>query len=422
MESLMSVRYLVLLGADQFLRERMIVAALRNFNCKVIAIVKNNVYLKNRFLDDLLQADPTNSEECIQALQSFMLSKPGSIIGIVPCNDWTLLAATNISNFFKLPSLSLDTVIKSRDKFKMKNAFLQSDLLIPRIFEFKNFDELNFLTKKLNYPVVIKPKDFGGSGGVIKVNSEEELFSAFKHCSEILNQYFEIFNISKEEYVVEEYISAKDEISVEIFVQNNEKHVIAVTDKYLGEEPWFAEIGHVVPSIYTNSNLVKDIAIKAVDALGIDKGMCHVEMRITPNNNVYLMEVGARPGGDGIMDLVERVYNINPYYLHIAAWLGEKVNFDNIKLTEPQGSAAIAFLKAPVGKILKINPLNNYPKEMLSLYVNAKIGDISENATCWRSREGIAEFYWNKKFDRKITDHLELANKISNEIFEVEKL
>jgi len=418
----MSIKYLILLGADQFLREKMVVAALRNFNCKVLAIVKNNVLSRNRFLDDVLQADPTNCVECIQALQSFLLLKPGLIIGIVPCNDWTLLTATNMSIFFNLPSLSLDAVIKSRDKFKMKNAFIKYDLPTPRFFEFTKFEDLKNLTKNLKYPIVIKPKDFGGSGGVIKVKSEDELFSAFKYCSEILNQYYEIFSISKEEYIVEEYIVAKDEISVEIFVQNNEKHVVAVTDKYLGEEPWFAEIGHVVPSIYTNNNLVNEVAIKAVESLGIDKGMCHVEMRITPNNNVYLMEVGARPGGDGIMDLVERVYNINPYYLHIAAWIGEKVNFDNIKFTKPQGSAAIAFLKAPVGQISKINPLNNYPQEMISLYVNAKIGDISENATCWRSREGIAEFYWNKHFDYKITDHLKIANKIANEIFQVEKL
>ncbi|KAB8028145.1 ATP-grasp domain-containing protein [Fluviispira multicolorata] len=417
----MSKKYLLLLGADQFLRERAVVAALQNFSGEIISIVKDPRNNRNRYFHHCLQGDPMDPLSSLTAIHSFLEANPGYLLGVVPCNDWTLMSAARIAHKYDLPSLSFETIKLCRNKFAMKEKFLQNDLPIPRFALFCSFEELIEKVKEIGYPLVIKPKDFGGSGGVVKVENAAQLRSAFEHCEKILNQYANVFHVSLGEYVVEEYIQARDEISVEVFAQRNKQTVLAVTDKYLSAEPWFSEIGHVVPSIYSASKKIHEISCLAVQALGIDKGVCHVEMRITDSGDIRLMEVGARPGGDAILDLVERTYGFNPYEFHIAAWQG--ISIDECKISNKEkGTSAIAFLKAPIGKIKNINLPSYLPNYITALNITAKVGDISEDSICWRAREGIVEFFWKDSVDKgeKLKKHIEIAEALSQEIFQVE--
>ncbi|BBH54201.1 ATP-grasp domain-containing protein [Fluviispira sanaruensis] len=414
----MSKKYLLLLGAEQTLRERAVVAALQNFPGEIISIVKEPRINRNRYFHHCLQGDPMDPLSSLMAIQSFLETNPGQLQGVVPCNDWTLMSAARIAHKYDLPSLSFETIKLCRNKFAMKEKFLQFDLPIPRFALFHSLDELREKAKIIGYPLVIKPKDFGGSGGVVKVENEGQLISAFDHCEKILNQYANVFYVSLGEYVVEEYIHARDEISVEVFAQRNKQTVLAVTDKYLSSEPWFSEIGHVVPSIYSASKKIHEISCAAVQALGIDKGVCHVEMRITQSGEIKLMEIGARPAGDAILDLIERTYGFNPYEFHIAAWQG--LSIDECKISNKEkGTSAIAFLKAPIGKIKTIHLPSYLPNYITSLSISAKVGDISEESICWRAREGTVEFFWKDSVDKgeKLTKHIETAEALSQEIF-----
>ena len=178
----------------------------------------------------------------------------------------------------------------------------------------------------------------------------------------IVTQYKNAFKIAGDKYLIEKYIDSQEEVSVEILCFKDKCITLSVTEKYLSPKPYFSEMAHLVPSHRNLDKKLNQIAHSAALALGIDKGLAHVEIKIL-EDSYWVIEVGARTGGDGILDQVEKAFGINPYALHIASYLGRDLS--NFQMPEPKGSAFIGFLKAKEGKIQKIHyPLiDDLPKE-----------------------------------------------------------
>ena len=76
---------------------------------------------------------------------------------------------------------------------------------------------------------------------------------------------------------------------------------LAVTDKKTTEAPYFVELGHNQPSVYSEEiqQKLKDGAIAGCKALGLTNCAAHCELKMQ-NGEAYLMEIGARMGGDFI--------------------------------------------------------------------------------------------------------------------------
>lgn len=148
-----------------------------------------------------------------------------------------------------------------------------------------------------------------------------------------------------------------------------------------------------------------------------DLGIAHVEIKIK-DDKAYIIEVGARTGGDGIMDQIENAFGVNPYFLHISSYLGKDLK--EFTMPSAKQSCAIAFLKAREGKIKKINELKNIPKELSSIKITAKLGDESKVAKDWSAREGVVEFFFKELFKEKSFLPISLSKALSDELFEVE--
>ncbi|MDX2323785.1 hypothetical protein OXW40_06095 [Campylobacter hepaticus] len=119
------------------------------------------------------------------------------------------------------------------------------------------------------------------------------------------------------------------------------------------------------------------------------------------------------------MDQIENAFEFNPYYLHIASYLG--VDLSNFKIPKPKRTSSIAFLKAKAGKIKKINLPREFPKELTSIKITTSIGNESVVAKDWNAREGVVEFSWENHFFKEKTNlPIDLANTLSEQIFELE--
>jgi biotin carboxylase len=91
------------------------------------------------------------------------------------------------------------------------------------------------------------------------------------------------------------------EVSVEIIVWQGTPHVLQITDKLTTGAPHFVEMGHSQPSRLpvADQEKIKDLACRAVKAVGIDNGPAHVEIMLT-KDGPKMVELGARMGGDCI--------------------------------------------------------------------------------------------------------------------------
>ncbi len=76
--------------------------------------------------------------------------------------------------------------------------------------------------------------------------------------------------------------------------------------KILTKEPFFDEIGHIFPANIgpTQRERIFSTVRKAVHAIGLENTIFHAEVRVN-KQGVFLLEIGARLGGDYIPRLVK---------------------------------------------------------------------------------------------------------------------
>lgn len=301
----------------------------------------------------------------------------------------------------------------------MKENFIKANLPVAKGFLLTHSSQLQEALDYVGFPAIIKPYDFGGSGGVILAHNFVQAQSALAEAQKLIATHKKNFGIAGDKYLIEEYIDSEDEVSVEVICYNNQYKVIAITEKYLSPKPWFSEMAHIVPSHRNANTALRTLAKQACKALDIEFGLAHVEIKIK-DGAFYIIEAAARPGGDGIMDQIERSFGLNPYALHISAYLGNDVLATQIP--NARGTAGIAFLKAPPGRIEKIKKPSTLEldEHITSLEISAKIGQISVPPHNWSAREGIVEFYWPGDFETyKSNKILTCAETLSQQIFTV---
>ncbi|MDK7753116.1 ATP-grasp domain-containing protein [Staphylococcus sp. UMB10092B] len=407
--------YLLLLGSDQFLRERSYAGGKAIGDFQVWTAIKNAKYQYNAYWDFCINANPLNYEEIKNEIAYYKTQgyKPKSI---VPLNDWTLKVANKLNQDYGLPYLEEQVINACRNKSIMKSIFEKFNIPTPKSMYFNSLLQLEQLMNEFNFPVIIKPVDFGGSGGVYLANNKQACMDAYTKSKQTMEVYADDFQVSKSGFLIEAFIDSDDEVSVEVLCGHNFYEVITVTEKYLSPRPWFTEMGHLVPSFRYKDKNIKDLAIQACKSLGISRGVAHVEIKIK-DNNLYVIEAAARPGGDAIMDLVESSYNINPYSLHISMYINNDVK--PTYLFTPKKTSAIAFMKAQKGKIMHIHyPEVSKDPEIKKINVLKKVGDIVTDPENWSNREGLIQLNWPELPTSKTYKHIHKANELANEIFD----
>lgn len=416
--------YLLVVGGEVALRERSLAGALRAASGRPVFTVSTNKEAPGlRYFDGSLFAGIADHEAIIAEAERHAARTGARPFAVVPTNDFTVTSSALVAAHFGLAHNSLRTVELCRDKLSMKQAFAQASIPVPKFGGFSSYDELSELAREFSFPVVIKPRLMAGSLGVIKVERPEDLSEAYQQSAQDVLSLGGQANSAEDVFQLEEYIDYPYEVSVEIAHLHGERVVLAVTDKQLGPEPHFVELGHVVPSVHaSNSTLIK-WALRACEVLGIEYGVAHFEAKVSASGAVQVIEVAARTGGDAIMDLIEDVYGVNPYAVHVASYLGSR---PDLTALTARGVAAVAFLKAPTGTVKAINrsAAALQAPDIKFFAVTVHPGDVVLPLTSWREREGYVRFLWP---DRSVdeggvpsTENLIRAREIGSEIFLVE--
>lgn len=191
---------------------------------------------------------------------------------------------------------SYEIAMRADNKYLMRQAFSSYGIPCPAYQKIATFEQLD--SRGLQLPIIVKPTDRSGSLGVAKVEWLEDLRTAVETA---MNCSF------KHEVIVEEFIEGR-EISVEFISYHGVHYPLQITDKVTTGAPHFVELEHHQPADLTKEQYAQiyDLTKKALDALGVTNGASHSEYKITANSRIYVMEIGARMGGDFIgSDLVQ---------------------------------------------------------------------------------------------------------------------
>lgn len=194
-----------------------------------------------------------------------------------------------VAEKMKLISNSFSSSLASTNKWDMRTAFKNGNCSIPKFIEAED-NKVNI--DGFKFPLIVKPVDRSGSRGVTKVMSENELSDAINYATT------ESFC---KKAIVEEYIEG-EEVSVESISWKRNHTILTITDKITTGAPHFVELEHHQPSGLPKEiqDKIKLETIKCLNALEVNFGAGHSEFKITSNGEVYVIEVGARMGGDFI--------------------------------------------------------------------------------------------------------------------------
>ena len=256
--------------------------------------------------------------------------------------DMPMRSIAEAARVCELPGITMDTAIKATDKGEMIKAFAACGVAHPWFYIAQNEQAFAEAAEKATFPCIMKPTDNSGSRGVVLVHSKEELLREYSYTKD---------SSRSGGVIIEEYMTGS-EVSVEVMVLDGVPHVLQVTDKLTTGAPHFVEMGHSQPSMLGEENVraIKDLAQRAVLAVGIQNGPAHVEIMLT-KDGPKMVELGARMGGDCITThLVPLSTGIDMVRATLEIACGET---PDITQTLQKGSA-IRYFDVPCGVIKDI--------------------------------------------------------------------
>ncbi|WP_432102053.1 ATP-grasp domain-containing protein [Streptomyces sp. bgisy091] len=202
-----------------------------------------------------------------------------------------------------------------RDKGTMHARLREAGLPTPQLGVVRTLQECEKLARG-RFPVVVKPADYGGSGGVRIVAEPEDLGDAFDAAVAVS---------AGGRVVVDRYVRGPEYSVESVTWAPGDTQVAAVTEKHLTRPPYCAELGHVVPATLSDADreALTAATVAVLDALGMEAGVSHAEFRLTDQGPV-LMEVAGRPAGGQIPRLVELATGWNLNVAELAAVTGAR--------------------------------------------------------------------------------------------------
>ncbi|WP_371480626.1 ATP-grasp domain-containing protein [Kitasatospora sp. NBC_00315] len=220
--------------------------------------------------------------------------------------------AARINDLLGLGGTGLEVTRRLRDKWTMRRRLAELDpaALGARLLEDRS--DLDRFGAAYGYPFIVKPTDATASFGVHRVADAADADRVWAEAERMrggtTDRGTTLFAIRA--FLMEEYIDGP-EFSVESFSFAGRHVVIAITEKSVDEQH-FAELGHALPARLSErvQEQVADAVAGFLDAVGLRDGVTHTELRIGARGPAVI-ESHNRPGGDGIMDLVEAAYGID---------------------------------------------------------------------------------------------------------------
>ncbi len=285
---------------------------------------------------------------------------------------------------------SYEASLKANNKYLMRQAFVDAGVPCPQFFcvtqcEDSLENQISAIHSVMHLPLIVKPSDRSGSLGVTKVNAWEQLASAIEQA---LSLSF------KHEAMVEEYIEG-DEISLEYISYSGTHYPLQITDKVTTGAPHFVELEHHQPSALPKAicDEVHRITQKALTALGITNGASHSEYRITSDGRIYVMEIGARMGGDFIgSDLVQ----LSTGYDFVRGVIEVALGLFEVPVLIDNAYSGVYFLAADTSQVAHyIQQTQQYPAIVQAEQTDAELHQV----TCSAERSGYFIYKDTKKFE-----------------------
>ena len=340
-----------------------------------------------QYADKAICANITDEEVMLK------IAREEGVDGVIhPCSEVSMNVMGRINDELGLAGITREQAIRATNKHLMREAFEKGNAPSPKsILTESAEDAWKHLQNDFTTDGILKPSRNSGSRGIAKVTRDMPK-------EEFEKAYYIALEESRDKSVLIEQFIEGPEFSIEIIVWNGKVNVLTVTDKKTTEAPHFVELGHSQPSCRTAEEVetLKAAAVAGVKALGVNNCACHAEAKLSQQVNkstgqietvAYLMEIGARLGGDFIStELTHLSTGIDMVAAAVDVALG--IEPDLSVKEQPKGACIRYFCPKP-GKLVSISNLEALDDPRVykkKIYV--QVGDMIPEVTSSLCRSG----------------------------------
>lgn len=340
-----------------------------------------------QYADKAICANITDEEVMLK------IAREEGVDGVIhPCSEVSMNVMGRINDELGLAGITREQAIRATNKHLMREAFEKGNAPSPKsILTESAEDAWKHLQNDFTTDGILKPSRNSGSRGIAKVTRDMPK-------EEFEKAYYIALEESRDKSVLIEQFIEGPEFSIEIIVWNGKVNVLTVTDKKTTEAPHFVELGHNQPSCRMAEEVetLKAAAVAGVKALGVNNCACHAEAKLSQQVNkstgqietvAYLMEIGARLGGDFIStELTHLSTGIDMVAAAVDVALG--IEPDLSVKEQPKGACIRYFCPKP-GKLVSISNLEALDDPRVykkKIYV--QVGDMIPEVTSSLCRSG----------------------------------
>lgn len=240
---------------------------------------------------------------------------------LTAATDFSVLTMSRIACELGIPGINYDSAKIIKNKAAVRKILFDAQADDTGYsYEIHNIEEAKLLCDKIVYPVMVKPCDGSGSRGASRADSPNDFIAA---CEFAMNGSITHRAVAEPFVVGREY-------GVESFIDNGAIHVLAVMQKDMTNPPYYAELGHAIPSGLSEEmeTKIKTCVRNALIALGVNHGSVNMDLLVGEKGDVHIVDVGARMGGNLIgSHIVPRGTGIDYMGNMIKAAVGDATDF-----------------------------------------------------------------------------------------------
>lgn len=266
---------------------------------------------------------------------------------------------------YGIRGMGVEAARNFRDKARMKDLFAEAGLPCARHARIANDEDAWRFAETNGYPLVYKPVEGAGARSTFRIDDASQLRDALR--------------ISPPPGLIEEHILG-DEHSFEGVCVNGKlvwhslTHYSPTPLEVLrnGWIQWCIVLPREIDDPRYDD--IRDAGARALQVLGMDTGLCHLEWFRRRDGSIAISEVAARPPGAQIMDLVSHAHEID----FDAAWVRLMV-LGTFEPPPRKWSTGIAFLRGQgEGRVKAIHGLEEAAAAVGSLVVASKLPSIGQ--------------------------------------------
>ncbi len=258
-----------------------------------------------RRLHNVIDLPNTHTPEIVRDAVG-ILNDSQPVDALICIDDFSLEAAACAAEHINVPFSSVNAVKTTKNKLLSRQILEGTDKNAPWVINERDYHKLPSVLASVELPVIVKPVTSASSrlAYIIKERAQINLLinNIEEEINELPSSYTDFFNRG---FLVEKYLTGPL-VSVEIGRMGNSYYPFMVTSRIRCASDNVIELGSVMPSSLNDKEEQEcfKLAISALDKIGLDNGIFHIEMIYT-NSGPAIVEVNGRLGGRTIPVLYE---------------------------------------------------------------------------------------------------------------------